>query len=200
MIRVNSFRAGNEDLIVLIGEEDSNLLPQLKESLLLIAVDDWNRELSPWPAEKVFKKGEPFSGEADETIKELTEILKPYQGKYRTMTIAGYSLAGLFALYTCTKTDLFDQCLSASGSLWFPGWIEYLSKHPMHCRKVYLSLGDTEKNTRNPVMASVEDNTKQSRDLIAAYAEVILEMNPGNHFNDPPGRIYKGIQWLYDAA
>ena len=49
MIRVNSFRAGNEDLIVLIGEEDSNLLPQLKESLLLIAVDDWNMEQGAFP-------------------------------------------------------------------------------------------------------------------------------------------------------
>ena len=199
MIRVNSFHPGNDDLIVLIGEEDSSTLPEVKESLLLVAVDDWNKELSPWPAEKVFKKGEPFAGEADETIKELIAILKPYQGKYRTMTIAGYSLAGLFALYTCTKSDLFDQCLSASGSLWFPGWPEYLKEHPLHCRRVYLSLGDTEKNTRNPIMANVEENTEQSRDLIAAYAEVKLEMNPGNHFNDPPGRINKGIQWLRAA-
>lgn len=199
MIRVSSFHPGNDDLIVLLGEEDSSTLPEVKESLLRIAVDDWNRQLSPWPAEKVFKKGEPFAGKADETIKELIGILKPYQGKYRTMTIAGYSLAGLFALYTCTKSDLFDRCLSASGSLWFPGWLEYLKDHPLHCRRVYLSLGDTEKNTRNPLMATVEENTERSRDLIAAYAEVKLETNPGNHFNDPPGRINKGIQWLRAA-
>ena len=199
MIRVSSFHPGNDDLIVLIGEEDSSVLPEVKESLLLIAVDDWNRQLSPWPAEKVFKKGEPFAGEAEETIRELIGILKPYQGKYRTMTIAGYSLAGLFALYTCTKSDLFDRCLSASGSLWFPGWLEYLKDHPLHCRRVYLSLGDTEKNTRNPLMANVEENTERSRDLIAAYAEVKLETNPGNHVNDPPGRINKGIQWLRAA-
>ena len=62
MIRVNSFHPGNDDLIVLIGEEDSSVLSEVKESLLRIAVDDWNKELSPWPAEKVFKKGEPFAG------------------------------------------------------------------------------------------------------------------------------------------
>ena len=34
MIRVSSFHPGNDDLIVLIGEEDSSVLPEVKESLL----------------------------------------------------------------------------------------------------------------------------------------------------------------------
>lgn len=35
--------------------------------------------------------------------------------------IAGYSLAGLFALYALYKTDVFTRVASMSGSLWFPG-------------------------------------------------------------------------------
>jgi predicted alpha/beta superfamily hydrolase len=133
---------------------------------------------------------------ADDTIRELTETVRPYRNQYRQVILGGYSLAGLFALYACTKTDLFDSCLSASGSLWYPGWISYLQEHPVQCRKVYLSLGDTEKNTRSPLMAQVEDNTRICAEMIGKYAEVTMEMNPGSHFNDPSGRIVKGIRSL----
>lgn len=191
----SKLRAGNEDLVVLIGDEE-RFTEGVKQSLLLVSAADWNRDLSPWPAEKVFKNGEAFAGGADETIDELCEMILPYRETYRTITLAGYSLAGLFALYACTRTDLFDQCLSASGSLWYPGWIEYLKEHRLMCRKVYLSLGDTEKKTRNPVMAKVEENTLITEQLIGKYAEVIREMNPGNHFQDPAGRICRGIRRL----
>lgn len=185
---------GNDTLIVLVGEEDIG--KECPESILYVQAEDWNRDLSPWPAAKVFRKGEDFAGRADDTIRELTELVRPYRDQYKTVILAGYSLAGLFALYACTKTDLFDGCLSASGSLWYPGWTGYLREHPVQCRKVYLSLGDTEKKTRNPIMAEVEDNTRRSAEIIGEYAEVIMEMNPGNHFNDPAGRIMKGIRRL----
>ncbi len=188
-------REGSDTLIVLVGEEE-DISKDCRESILYVQAEDWNRDLSPWPAEKVFKRGEDFAGMADDTIRELTELVRPYREKYRKLILAGYSLAGLFALYACTKTDLFDACLSASGSLWYPGWTEYLQEHPVLADTVYLSLGDTEKNTRNPRMATVEDNTRRCADIIASWAEVILEMNPGNHFNDPSGRILKGIRRL----
>ncbi len=53
----------------LIGEEENaetvyNMIGD--ERLMLISVGgiDWNRDLSPWKAEKVFKKGEDFGGQA----------------------------------------------------------------------------------------------------------------------------------------
>ena len=186
---------GNDTLVVLIGGEEEKDI-DIPESVLFVQAEDWNRDLSPWPAERVFRRGEDFAGKADDTTAALEELVRPYRERYQTMILAGYSLAGLFALYACTKTDLFDACMSASGSLWYPGWMEYLKEHPVKCRKVYLSLGDTEKNTRSPVMAKVEDNTKKSAEIIGGYAEVITEMNPGNHFNDPSGRIVKGIRRL----
>ena len=188
------FIQGNDDLIVLF--EDEALPESVTQSLLLVKAADWNRDLSPWPSERVFEKGNDFAGEGDETLKELIEIVQPYRKEYKTITLAGYSLAGLFSLYACTKTDLFDQCLSASGSLWYPGWIEYLQDHPVRCKKVYLSLGDKEKNTRNQKMASVEENTYLTKKILEGYTDVILEMNPGNHFQEPDKRIIKGIQAL----
>ena len=63
--------------------------------------------------------------------------------------------------------------------------------------RVYLSLGDREKNTRNPRMAVVEDRTRQTAELLQAKGiPVVFELNPGGHFNDAPARIAKGINAL----
>ena len=43
----------------------------------------------------------------------------------------------------------------------------------------------------------MEDNTRKTEEILKDYTEVILEMNPGNHFNDPAGRIIRGIQKLF---
>lgn len=180
-------------LAVLVGTEDFPQLGTGEFSVLGISDFDWNEMLSPWPAEKIFKKGDDFAGRADEM---LAWILSQEEltGSWEEIIIAGYSLAGLFALYACTKTDRFTGCASVSGSLWFPGFAEYMKDHPVHARKVYLSLGDREKDTKNPVMKEVENNTLIIRDLLAAYTDVFFEMNPGGHFNDPALRMKKALE------
>ena len=110
---------GSSPLFVMVGEHEPeafhNILPDIR--MLAVSGFDWNEKLSPWPAPRVFRNGDDFGGKADELIEELLEVLKQYPGrKY----IAGYSLAGLFALYTATKTDQFEGCASVSGSLWYP--------------------------------------------------------------------------------
>ena len=66
---------GNDTLVVLItgNEENKDLIEALPYSFLLVSSDDWNRELSPWPAKKVLKGGGDFQGEADQF---LNEVLK----------------------------------------------------------------------------------------------------------------------------
>lgn len=191
MIRTEYIK-GNETLLVMVDDHDAELPDANGASLLLIHDVDWNKDLSPWPAKRVFKKGEDFSGKADDTLKIILNAME--QISYEKAVIAGYSLAGLFALYACTKTDCFDACVSASGSLWFPDFISWLKANPVRSRYVYLSLGDQEKNTRNPLMASVEDKTREAFEEIAVYCRADFEMNPGNHFNDPAGRLAKGIR------
>ena len=118
------------------------------ESFTVIAVTDvdWNRYLSPWPAPKVFAKGEDFGGLADEFLEEMLKQLQDVlQEDWEDRNIIGYSLAGLFALYACTKTDVFGGCASVSGSMWYPGFTDYLKEHPVHCRRVVLSLGEKQK-------------------------------------------------------
>ena len=168
-----------------------NALPDIR--MLAVSGFDWNEKLSPWPAQRVFRNGDDFGGKADELIGELLEALKQYPGrKY----IAGYSLAGLFALYTATKTDQFEGCASVSGSLWYPDFEDYIQTHPVLCSSVYLSLGDLEKNSRNPLMKTVEEKTERISRLLAQYTNTVFEMNPGNHFHEPEKRMAKAVRGL----
>ncbi len=190
---------GNEDLTVYFCDDrtEAEELRRngVESTLLLISGFDWNRDLSPWPAARVFKKGEDFAGEADRMIPEILTLIRSTECTGRRFC-TGYSLAGLFVLYLCTKTDLFDGCVSASGSLWYPDFIPYLEKNKIQCTNVYLSLGDAEKNTRNPVMARVLECTEAALHIAEKYTAAYFELNPGNHFNDPEGRTSKGIRYL----
>lgn len=89
--------------------------------LLAFQVEDWNRDLSPWPAPPVFRD-QAFAGEADKTLKWLKDNMDLSVDR---RCIGGYSLAGLFSLWAFYETGLFQGAASCSGSLWFPGWIDY---------------------------------------------------------------------------
>jgi hypothetical protein len=172
--------------------------------LLAVTVSDWSASLSPWKAPAVFK-GEPDFGDGAEAyINDLMNDIVPSACasnglKPRVVYVAGYSMAGLFALYSLYKTDFFAGCASCSGSLWFPGFSDFVSEHEFISSSpaVYLSLGDREAKTKNPVMATVEDNTKALVELYKSKGyDVLFEMNQGGHFNDPALRTAKGIAWL----
>lgn len=183
---------GNEYLLVLIGEEYRSFETDI--SVLYIYDFDWNKFLSPWPAEKIFKNGDGFEGKADELIQKILDlnIIQKFSCSY----IAGYSLAGLFSLYFCTRKNIFKGCISCSGSLWYSGFYSYLEEHPLYCRYVYLSLGDQEKKSRNPVLSKIQDFTEKTYQLLSDNHISKFEMNPGNHFTDVDGRIQKGITWI----
>lgn len=191
---------GNDTLVVFITENEENeeLIQALPFSFLMVSSHDWNRELSPWPAKKVFKGGGDFQGEADSFLNDLlkNDVL---QQKWSHRILCGYSLAGLFAVYACTKTDLFDGCASVSGSLWFPDFIEYLKKNPVHAKNVYLSLGDLEKNSKQFLLSTVEDRTKEVQQMLTAYTSVTFEMNQGNHFQDPNDRVIKALKTFNES-
>ena len=129
---------------------------------------------------------------------DLAESADPYGAAIRIF-IGGYSLAGFFALWAAYQTDIFEGAAAASPSVWFPGWISYAAEHAVRARSVYLSLGDKEEKTRNPVMRTVGDCIRKQRELLEADPgcdRCILEMNPGNHFREPDIRTAKGFAWL----
>ena len=44
-------------------------------AVVSVEVPDWNRNLSPWKAERVFRKGDDFSGGAEEFLHKLLKIV-----------------------------------------------------------------------------------------------------------------------------
>lgn len=95
-------------------------------TLVAISDLDWNHDIVPWDNPPAFKNAEPCTGGADDYLRLLTEEIIPtaekeINGVPRWRGIAGYSLAGLFALYAIYRTALFSRVGSISGSLWFPG-------------------------------------------------------------------------------
>ena len=111
--------------------------------------------------------------------------------------IGGYSLAGLFALWAGYQTDRFDGIAAASPSIWFPHFTEYMRENSLNAGAVYLSLGDREERTRNPVMSQVGSAIRSAEAMLKEKGiDCILEWNKGNHFKDPDLRTAKAFAWL----
>ena len=165
--------------------------------LIAVKVDSWNKDLSPWEAPAVFGD-EEFGNGADGF---LAMILKMAGEQGKTYYIGGYSLAGLFALWAAYQTDVFAGVAAASPSIWFPGFAEFMRENEIRCRAVYLSLGDREERTRNPVMATVGDRIRDAQALLNENGtECVLEWNKGNHFKQPDQRTAKAFAWLINRA
>ena len=173
-------------------------------TLVAISDLDWNHDMVPWDSPPAFKNTEPCTGGADDYLRLLTEKIIPTAEREipsvpRWRGIAGYSLAGLFALYAIHQTDLFSRVGSISGSLWFPNMKEYIFSHepkrwPDH---MYFSLGNKESKTKNPILRTVQENTEE----ISAYyqskeIDTVFQLNPGNHFVQSVERTAAGIAWI----
>ncbi len=162
--------------------------------LAAIKVHAWQADLSPWPAPAVFGR-EGFGNGAADTLK---EVLKICTDQEKTYFIGGYSLAGLFALWAAYQTDAFKGVAAASPSVWFPGFADYMRRNAIRAGYVYLSLGDREEKTRNPVMASVGEKIREAHDLLREQGiNTVLEWNQGNHFKDADIRTAKAFAWVF---
>lgn len=182
------------------------IVPEQNFLLVAFQVEDWNRDFSPWKAPAVFGT-EAFAGQGARTLKWLLEegvpyIDRTYNVKEQEHWLAGYSLAGLFALWVAYESDTFSGIACCSGSLWFKDWNIYTREHTLKCKcSVYLSLGGKEEKTKNAVMATVGEHTREQEKLLLEdpLAErVVLEWNSGGHFADSGKRLAKGVRWLME--
>ena len=169
-----------------------------------IPVESWNDALSPWKSPAVWGK-ESFGGNAAGTLRFLTEQAIPTLKKQFALPenvqiiLGGYSLAGLFALWASTQTDLFYGVAAASPSVWFPDWMEFEQQRPIQTQHIYLSLGDKEERTKNAVMAVVGDNIRTLHSqLTECSIDCTLEWNSGGHFKDADMRTAKAFRWMME--
>ena len=178
-------------------ENEVRTIRELTEAdfqLIAVKVESWNRDLSPWKAPAVFGN----EGFGDGATEFLDEILKLCPDG-RTCFIGGYSLAGLFALWAAYRTGRFAGTAAASPSVWFPGFPEFMRNNRIQTSAVYLSLGDREEKTRNPVMAAVGNRIREAEDILKNQGvRCRLEWNPGNHFRDADIRTAKAFAWVLD--
>jgi hypothetical protein len=167
-------------------------LTEKKFYLIAVKVRNWNTDLSPWRAPAAFGK-EAFGAGAADT---LAEALKLCADREKIRIIGGYSLAGLFALWAVYQTDVFAAAAAASPSVWFPRFVEYMKERRPRAGSVYLSLGDKEEKTRNPMMAAVGSRIREAHELLKNQGvDTVLEWNPGNHFRDADIRTAKAFAW-----
>ena len=163
----------------------------------------WDEELSPWQHGSVVSQSDHFTGEAEQYARFLTEKIIPSAEeilpKPRFRVIAGYSMGGLFALYAPYITEAFSRAVSASGSVWYPGFVEYVKAHDfMHAPDaIYLSLGDKESRTKNQYLSRTENCMNELYSIYQSKGiDSVFELNQGNHFRDVPYRLAKGIAWV----
>lgn len=170
---------------------------------VLVEVDvvGWNDYMSPWPLDELFPGDEPYGGKAGQWLDLLTQEIIPQTEKELHVTkrfIAGYSLAGLFAMWVAFNTELFDGVISGSGSFWYPGFLDYVHGHGFMKtpESIYLSLGDKEHISKIQLLATVRDNTRSLNEYFRkAGINTIFELNNGNHFQQSDWRMAKGIKW-----
>ncbi len=177
-------------------------------TMVSVEVADWNGELTPWGFQEPNGKMS-FAGRGEQFLADLERVIVPdVCGRLCTaqdqssFVIAGYSLAGLFSVWAMYQTKLFQAAVSCSGSLWYPGFVQYVLGHELQSNcAIYLSLGDKEEKVRNPYMAKVGEAT---RVLCQTFQEdprvecTTLDWNEGNHFRQTGERMAKGMAWILE--
>ena len=196
----------DEHDIEILDNEVEEILKNTDKQFSLIAfkIEDWNSELSPWEAPPAFRN-KSFGSGATETLEFIESRLIPtVKDKYNLdddikFILGGYSLAGLFSLWSSYKIDTFSGIAAASPSVWFSGWEEFMNNNTPLSNTIYLSLGDTEEKTKNKVMSSVGDNIRKQEELLKNdNINTILEWNKGGHFSNSDIRVAKAFAWCIE--
>ena len=173
-------------------------------SLVAFKIEAWNSELTPWEMPLLRGKGN-FGDGAAETLEFIKNELIPALSEYTNTEnkeikyiLGGYSLAGLFSLWSGYQTDIFEGIAAVSPSVWYKKWIEYVEAEKPLSEKIYLSLGDTEEKTKHQILSKIGENIRKQHEILEKSENVktVLEWNEGNHFKNPDIRTAKGFLWV----
>ena len=175
-------------------------------SIAVIEDVNWNDDLTPWPAEGVFKKAKPFGGKAATFLNKLTHEIIPNTEKDLGIedaerTLLGVSLSGLFAVWSAFNTDAFTNIISISGSLWYDGFVAWMTEQTPspQLEKVCMLLGEKEKNAKEKRMATVEERTLAAANILKekTSASVTFELVEGTHFFPIMPRLERAFEVVY---
>ena len=104
-------------IVYLLGDVADNSPIQVPEgvSLVNVGADLWEENFSPWCAPRVFAKGPNFGDGAQKTLDTLINQVIPWAESELTESpayrvLVGYSLAGLFSLWTGVSQQVACGC------------------------------------------------------------------------------------------
>lgn len=167
-------------------------------NIAVITGTDWNNDLTPWPAEGLGNGGQRFGGNAPKLLDMLCDRLMPEIEHTLGLppdterTLAGISLAGLFAVWAWALCGDFNAIASISGSFWYDGFSEWIGRQALAGKTghAYFSLGNKERRSGNRRFKTIENDTAQ---VVAALERngitTMFEYTAGSHFAPIQPRI-----------
>lgn len=172
----------------------------------LITGLDWDKDMTPWEAEPIFKRNKVFAGKAEEYLPILenhikqTETALGLDSQDIERCLAGISLSGLFALWAAHRSDMFCSIACLSASFWYPGFEEWVKRSTLspHVRRIHISLGNREKISKNPNFSSIEDHTLAIVQHLRSLCGVTTDYRSfeGTHFSPIVPRLEEALKLL----
>lgn len=190
----------SRDVLPLLEKED---LPDFSLVTVTVPYDRWSVILAPWstpagwPQYVACQKGAPAYLPVF-----LQEIVPEAERRLRepgARILAGYSLAGLFALWVMCRTPDFSRVAAASPSLWFPGFRNWFLQQsvPALPESIFLSCSEEEYNTDNEYLAP----EKPALEAVERWCRehdvpAVFQLDPGDHYQDVLQRTATAIAWV----
>ena len=118
------------------------------------------------------------------------------------LAVGGYSLGGLFALWSAMKCADFCAVAACSPSLWVDGWDEWADANPPQASHIYMSIGDKEEKTNKLPFSRVGDRIRRQHErnlALVGEGNCCLTWHQGGHFADTELRKAQGFAWCINA-
>lgn len=169
----------------------------------------WETDYTPWPALPIDGRESTFSGDAGKTLHFVKEKLFPFVYEVTDLSkeealffATGYSLGGLFVLWSALKETLFQRIGACSASVWYPDFFPYfMEKTSASCpfHELYLSLGKKEEFTKNTALSVIGNLVRaihSHTEALLGSKKTKLVWNEGGHFNEISRRLADSMVWL----
>ncbi len=198
------------DTLFYINENDISRYTEAYErfdkpdfGLVLIQDINWFYDLTPWPAPTVYESGPDFGGHAsDHLVLISSKIIPAIEAEFGVPEyrgIMGYSLGGLFSVYSFYQTDLFSLCGCLSGSMWYDNFYDWMAEREPKAKSgsVYFSVGKQEQFTEYERMKITGQVMQKAVKLLNSdYYDCFFEYTDGDHFENIPDKVEKALLWL----
>ena len=208
-IRARLYGTGKKTVVYLVADPELGIFsdlescPDLGCSVIVFAVNDWFRDLTPWPAPGVMPGDAPFGGRASEFAEKILEIGKKAEQDYAIAAehryIAGHSLGGLFSIWAVSTYPGFNGFGSLSGSVWYDGLFDYMEQSELlsQAGKGYFCIGDVENDTPIERFRDCLPKTVKAKRICDALGlDTTFVLEKGDHSDNVTERTIRAIRWL----